>query len=65
MKCFEIKYDSLQPRSILMDSSKTSLKAILLLNGNILAPVRMGRSVSMKKQCVKTWVRFLRFFFYR
>lgn len=48
MKCFEIEYDSSEWR-LFIDSSKTSLKAVLLHNGNVFASLPMGHSVHMKE----------------
>lgn len=48
MKCFEIEYDTSEWR-LFTDSSKTSLKAVLLHNGNVFAPLPMGHSVHMEE----------------
>ncbi|GBP53241.1 hypothetical protein EVAR_88125_1 [Eumeta japonica] len=48
MKCFEIEYDSTEWR-LFIDSSKTSLKAVLLHNGNVFASLPVAHSVHMKE----------------
>lgn len=48
MKCFEIEYDSSEWR-IFIDSSKTSLKAVLLHNGNVFSSLPIGHSVHMEE----------------
>lgn len=45
---FDIKYDSSEWR-LFIDSSKTSLKAVLLHNGNKFASIPIGHSVHMKE----------------
>ncbi|GBO17295.1 hypothetical protein AVEN_252030-1 [Araneus ventricosus] len=44
MKCFDIEYDQPEWR-LFIDSSKTSLKAVLLHNGNSFASLPLGHSV--------------------
>lgn len=46
--CFDIKYDSSEWR-LFIDSSKTSLKVVLLHNGNKFASIPIGHSVHMKE----------------
>lgn len=48
MKSFEIEYDSSEWR-LFIDSSKTSLKAVLLHNGNKLASLPVGHSVHLEE----------------
>ncbi|GBN88653.1 hypothetical protein AVEN_204564-1 [Araneus ventricosus] len=47
MKCFDIKYDPSEWR-LFRDSFKTSLKTVLLHNGNSLASVPFGHSVHLE-----------------
>lgn len=48
MKCFDIEYDPSEWR-IFIDSSKTSLKAVLLHNGNTFASLPLGHSVHLEE----------------
>lgn len=48
MKCFDVEYDSSEWR-LFIDSSKASLKAVLLHNGNTFASLPMGHSVHMEE----------------
>ncbi|GBM00023.1 hypothetical protein AVEN_30745-1 [Araneus ventricosus] len=47
-KCFDIEYDPSKWR-LFIDSSKTSLKAVLLHNGNSFAPLSLGHSVHLEE----------------
>ena len=48
MRCFDIQYNS-SDWHLLIDSSKTSLKVVLLNNGNKFASLPKGHSVHMKE----------------
>ncbi|GBL79855.1 hypothetical protein AVEN_28921-1 [Araneus ventricosus] len=47
-KCFDIEYDPSEFR-VFIDSSKTSLKAVLLHNGNSFASLPLGHSVHLEE----------------
>ncbi|GBM60143.1 hypothetical protein AVEN_38474-1 [Araneus ventricosus] len=47
-KCFDIEYDPSE-WSLFIDSSKTSLKAVLLHNGNSFASLPLGHSVHLEE----------------
>ncbi|GBM48182.1 hypothetical protein AVEN_138312-1 [Araneus ventricosus] len=48
MKCFDIEYDPSEWR-LFIDSSKTSLKAALLPNGNSFTSLPLGHSVHLEE----------------
>ncbi|GBM62273.1 hypothetical protein AVEN_264136-1 [Araneus ventricosus] len=48
MKCFNIEYDPSESR-LFIDSSKISLKAVLLHNGNSFASLPLGHSVHLEE----------------
>ncbi|GBM76331.1 hypothetical protein AVEN_222248-1 [Araneus ventricosus] len=48
MKCFDIEYDPSE-WSLFIDLSKTSLKAVLLHNGNSFASLPLGHSVHLEE----------------
>ncbi|GBN20253.1 hypothetical protein AVEN_5086-1 [Araneus ventricosus] len=48
MKCFDIEYNPSEWR-LFIDSSKASLKAVLLHNGNSFASLLLGHSVHLEK----------------